>query len=122
MAISIPSYPNPFEPAKPVVAAYAWTSFIALDLFANQGRLQLNINPNLTSWSAPPMGTISVALGQVFVAANPAAVPPVAEVRFPRLDELMADPAFASAYNTIGSKLYAALLLYHPALAGATSV
>ena len=45
------------------------------------------------------------------------AAPPGAA--FPTLAELMGDPEFASAYNTIGAKLYEAAAGRIPAFAGA---
>ena len=118
MALNIPEYNNPYDPANPVQNAYAWMSFLAVDLLSNSGRFQLNVNPSESAWTAQPLGTHSVALGQVYTPANPGATPPVAEVRMKRLDELMADPEFAAAFNTIGSKLYTEALSVVPALSG----
>jgi hypothetical protein len=122
MALNIPTYANPFDPANPLTNVYGWTAFLALDAFADQGRLQLSINPNEAAWKAQPLATLSVSLGQVFTPANTNATPPVAAVAFPTLDELMADAEFAAAYEVIGQKLYAALVANHPALTDATVV
>jgi hypothetical protein len=114
MALSIPHFPNPFDPANPLANAYAWTSALALDLAAGTGRLCLNVHPRPEAWESPPVAQIVVTLGESF--------PPVTEARMPSLAELMADPEFAAAYEVIGSKLYAAVAAHHPALAGSSLV
>lgn len=118
MAVQLETYNNPYDPANPIQDAYAWLSFLAIDLRSDNGRIELTVNPNEAAWQATPLGTISVALGQVYTPADPSADPPVVEVRMPRLDELMSDPDFAQAYNTIGTKLYGAALAVVPALSG----
>jgi hypothetical protein len=120
MALLIPTYPNDYDAAHPLADAYAWIAGLALDLSINAGRVTLNVHPNASAWQDRPAAQLGVALGQVLVPGNPAADPPVAEVRFPRLDELMQDADFSAAYQTIGAKLYAALVATHPLLAGAT--
>lgn len=125
MALNIPKYPDPRDPANPLSDAYAWLSEIALDLRGNAGRLTLNVHPNEAAWTAAPVAQLGISLGQILVPAtpgDPTAIPPVPAtpaVTFPTLADLMADADFASAYNTIGAKLYAAALA-HPRLAGAT--
>lgn len=125
MALNIPSYPNPFDPATPLVNSYAWISFLALDLFAENGRFQLNVNPTAASWQASPLSTISLTTGQVVVPANP----PVAAISILTLAELLAETTtigttgltFAQAYAAIGQRLYAESLKL-PLLSAATQV
>jgi hypothetical protein len=111
MARQIPSFPNPHDPANPLVDAYGWISGLNLDLFSNQGQFVLNINPNAAAWQSPPVAQIGIALGQVLASGTTS----------PTLAELMADPEFAAAFTVIGAKLYAIADL-HPALAGAIEV
>ena len=125
MALNVPEFPDPRDPANPLKNAYAWLAWWALDLSNDTGRLVLNIHPNEAAWTAAPVAQLGISLGQVLVPAkpgDPTADPPVPatpEVRFPTLEALMADPEFVAAYNTVGAKLYAASL-NHPKLAGAT--
>ncbi len=127
MALGIPSYPSPFS-STPITGAYAWLSFIALDLFSGQGRVVFNVNFAETDWSKPPVDQVSVSLGQTLKAATPGdanAEPPVAEtpaVAFPSLAELMADPEFAAAYNVIGTKIYQQAAAKVQAFSGASQV
>lgn len=118
MALIIPSYPNPHDPANPLVDAYAWMASLILDLASGQGQIVLNIHPSEATWQSPPVAQLGIALGQV-LGPGPEGEPAVA---FPSLDELMADAEFAAAYATIGARLYAAAVATHPALAGATQV
>lgn len=119
MALLIPKFPNPFDPANPLVNAYGWLAGLSLDLAAGSGRVTIHVNPNSEAWQSPPITTIGVGLGDLMTPAATAASPPTPEVRFPSMADLMADPAFAAAYNVIGTKLYTALMTTHPALAGA---
>ena len=108
--------------------AYAWLSFIALDLFAGSGRVVFNINPTADDWDKPPVAQVSVSLGQMLTPATPGdpnATPPVPAteaVTFDTLQDLMSDPEFAQAYATVGAKLYARAAAKVPAFAGATQV
>jgi hypothetical protein len=111
MARQIPSFPDPRDPAHPLIDAYAWLAGLGLDLSTGQGQFVLNFHPNEAAWQSPPVAQIGIALGQVL---GPG-------VTSPTLAELMADPEFAAAFATIGAKLYAVADL-HPALAGATEV
>ncbi len=120
MALIIPSFPNKFNPDHPFSNAYAWMAGIALDISQGAGRLTLNINPNANAWASPPIDQIGITLGEVLVQANPSADPPVAEVKFPTLTELMANEEFAAAYNKIGLILYEAAMA-HSKLTGSTS-
>jgi hypothetical protein len=121
MALNIPTYPNPYDPANPLSNVYAWISRLELNIAAGVGRMTLDLNPNAAAWAAAPLGQVGISLGQVLTPGNPTANPPVAAESFPTLAELMADAEFASAYATIGQKLYAAALR-HPSFSGATIV
>jgi hypothetical protein len=118
MALQIPSFPNPHDPAAPLVNAYAWISSQGLDLFSGQGQFVLNINPNEAAWQSSPVAQIGIALGQV-LGPGPEGGPPAT---FKTLAEFMADPEFAQAFTTMGAKLYAEALATHPLLAGAVEV
>lgn len=110
MALTIVNFPDPRDPAHPLPTAYAWLSYLALDLRAKTGRILFDVHASESSWQGQPVGQVGVSLGQG-----------VGLDHFPTLDELMADPEFASAYATIGAKLYAASLASVPSFAGATS-
>ena len=120
MALSTPTFPNPYS-STPLTNAYAWLAFLALDLSAGQGRVAFNVHPSEADWSKPPMGQLSITLGQDL---NPPAVggPPPPPAVFPTLAELMADPEFAAAYDVIGRKLYEHAAAKVPAFAGSTQV
>lgn len=105
MALSVPSIADPRNPAVPVVNAYAWLSSLRLDMATNSGAIVLTVNPSEAAWQAQPIASLSLALGQGGM---------------PTLDQLMADVAFAQAFNAIGSKLYALAATHHPDLAGST--
>jgi hypothetical protein len=117
MARQISSFPSPFDPATPLVDAYAWISGLNLDLFSGQGQFVLNINPNAAAWQSPPVAQMARATARQ-LGPGPEGGPAKTS---PTLAELMADPEFAAAYAVIGAKLYAIADL-HPALAGATEV
>ncbi len=122
MALSIPTFENPYDPSTPFQNAYAWTANLALDVFHGLGRITLNVNPNENAWQGSPIGQVSINLGEVLVpASQDEQGDPVPEVRIKTLLELMTDPEFAQAYAVIGSKLYAEAIK-HPKFAGATQV
>ncbi len=114
MALSVPEYPNPFDPANPLENAYAYLAGLGLDISNGSGRMTLNVHPNEAAWQGVPVGQVSITLGEVLVAGDE-------PVTFPTLTELMEDEAFASAYATIGAILYGHAL-NHPAFDGATQV
>jgi hypothetical protein len=118
MARQIPSFPNPHDPANPLVDAYCWISRQGLDLFVSQGEVVFNINPNAAAWQSPPVAQIGIALGQV-LGPGPEGGPPAT---FKTLAEFMDDPEFAQAYTTMGAKLYAEAVAKHPLLAGSVEV
>ena len=122
MAIAVPEFTSPFDPANPVKDAYLWIASLALDNAAGTGRLTLNIHPNAAAHTAQPLAQINVTLGQVFQMGNQMAEPPVPEIAFPTLAQLMNDPEVANAYAMLGAKLYAALVAIVPALNGAMVV
>lgn len=105
MALNVPSIADPRDPAHPVQNAYAWLSFLSVNMASNSGAIVLTVNPNADAWQARPIATLDLALGQKGV---------------PTLDALMAEPAFAAAFNTIGQRLYALAAEHHPDLEGAT--
>lgn len=118
MALNIPSIENPFDPNNPLTDAYAWIVNISLDIYSNNGRVILNINPNEEAWSAPAMRQVSIELGQI---TKPINENNDTEVRVKTLSELMADPEFAQAYSVLGAKLYAEVLK-HPIFENSTIV
>jgi hypothetical protein len=142
MALLIPEYPNPYS-TTPATNAIGWVSFIALDASkpAVTGRVVININQDEASANAylSPLGQVNLSLGQVLVAevpdvpevvADPESDPPIEgvpavpgtpAVMFPTFAELMADSEFASAFEVIKAKLYAAALA-SPELPGAVIV
>lgn len=120
--LAIPTVPNPFDPANPIVNAVGVISSIHLDVSGSSGYLVLNIHPNAAAvGKAPPLTTVRVNLGQGLVPANPSANPPTAAISFPTLAELMADSAFAAAYAAVGARLYADLVATVPLLAKAVN-
>lgn len=123
MALNIPAFDNPFDPANPFVNAYGWNSFVSLDLFSGTGRVVVNVNPSPAAWQNPPIGQRSIALGEKVADATYDAegnqLTP--EVRIKTLAELMANPTFAAAFNVIGSELYSEVQK-HPDFAGSTQV
>lgn len=121
MALQIPSFPNPFDNDNPLENAYAWLAGIGLDIRANQGLATFNVHPTESAWESAPVAQVQIALGETLVFADPTADPPVEVIKFPTLDELMADPEFAAAYNLIGSKLYAHAI-HHKRFQGSTVV
>jgi hypothetical protein len=129
MALSIPTYLNPFDPANAITNAYGWISLLSLDLFAEKGRVVLSINPNASAWEATPIDTITMALGQIVEKENPSASPPIAGVAIVTLAELLAETAtigstgitFAEAFGAIGQRLYVEAIKLPP-LAAATQV
>lgn len=120
MALTIPSFLNPFDPSAPLFGAYAWISGVYLDLSNGSGRVVVNVHPSAqAAASAPPIAQVAVTLGEVLVPAVPAEgeTPEVPAVAFPGLAELMGDPDFLTAFGTIQVMLEAALA-GHPRLAG----
>lgn len=109
MALTIADYPDPRDPANPLPTAYAWLSFLSLDLQSSSGRILFDVHPSEAAWQGQPVGQVSVSLGQGVDGAH-----------FPSLDELMADAEFAEAYSVLGTKLYGAALASVPTFAGAT--
>ena len=122
MALSVPSYPNPYDPSTPIANAYALIAGLYLDMSNSTGRVVLNINPSETAWAAAPLAQAAVSLGETLVPGDPAVSPPVAPVVFPTLAEMMADTEFAAAFNTIGSKIYQRVQALVPAFKGSTLV
>jgi hypothetical protein len=118
MALQIPSFPNPHDPANPLIDAYAWLASLNLDLATGQGQVVFDIHPNAAAWQSPPVAQIGIALGQV-LGPGPEGGP---AATFPTLAEFMARLGFSQAYTTIGAELYAAAVERHPLLAGATEV
>lgn len=118
MALSIPTFPNPYS-STPLANAYAWLAFIALDLSTGQGRVAFNVHPSAEDWSKPPLGQLSITLGQDL---NPPAAggPPPPPAVFPTLAELMTDPEFAEAYRVIGAKIYQHAAAKVPVFAGSS--
>lgn len=123
MALRIPQFENPFDPSNPFADAYAWTAGLGLDLFAGQGRVTANVNPNENAWQSPPIDQVSISLGDELSPAvydqDGNVVTPAVKVK--TLAELMADPEFAQAYQVLGGKLYQELAK-HPKFSGATQV
>lgn len=106
MALSIPSYPNPYDSANALTNAYGWISSIALDAGTGNGVVSLSIHPSAAASStSPPISVVSVSLGQG---------------GFPSFADLMGDTAFATAFGTIKAKLENALIDHVTALSGAT--
>jgi hypothetical protein len=118
MALLIPSFPNPHDPANPLIDAYGWIAGLSLDLASGQGQVVLNIHPNAAAWQSPPVAQIGIALGQV-LGPGPEGGP---AVTFPTLAEFLARLGFGQAYATIGAEIYAEALAKHPAFAGAVEV
>lgn len=120
MALIVPSFDNPYDPAHPLTDAYAWIAGLFLDLHSGNGRVVLNINPSEAAWNAIPVAQVSVSMGEAVVAGDANADPPVSPVVFPTLPELMSNPEFAQAFNTIGYVLYTLVAERCPVLSGAT--
>lgn len=112
MALTIPSYPNPCDPANPLTSAYAWASMVVFDLAGSAGSVTLNVNPNSAAWNSRPVDQLTVYFGADLGGSVPMAT----------ITSLMSDPVFEAAFNTVGSKIYAALKAAHPLLAAATEV
>lgn len=121
MAINISEYTNPFDPNTPLTNVYGWLSFIALDIASGSGRMTINLHPNEAAWQGQPLDQINIDLGQLLKPADPAANPPTEAIFAYKLEELMAIPEFAAAYNAIGQILYQ-MALNHQKIANATII
>lgn len=119
MALIVPSVDNPFDPSSPIPDAYAWLSALSLDLRTGEGTVALSVHPSEAAKGARPVATMPFSLGEVIRPADPSASPPADEIRMPTLPELLAVPAFASAYETLSAQLYGLLASRVPALSGA---
>jgi hypothetical protein len=114
MSLIIPNYPDPQDSATPIAGAVAWIGALGLafDDPTVRGHVLLHVSRTAASAVAydPPVASMAMGLGQSFAGGG----------AFPTFAELMADPAFATAFGTIRAKLYAAAKAAHPALADAT--
>jgi len=108
MALRLTNVPNPYDRANPFETAYAWIAGVYLDISQNSGTAVFNVNPNEDSAKSPPLFQVTIRLGEVLVPADPTADPPVEEIRFPTLEQLMgnAGSSFSTAFNLIGADLY----------------
>lgn len=126
MALLIPSFPDPRDPATPLQNAYAFISEVTFS-WTGQSRLTISVNPNVGAWTGAPVGQVQVRAGEILVPAvyddpvSPDRTIVTPAVTYPTFEELLADPEFAQAFALIGAKLQAPLL-NHPRLAGATVI
>ncbi len=121
MALTVPTWRNPFDISNPFENVYARIAGVGLDASVGSGRVVFNIHPNAAALGSVPLDQLGISLGEQLVAADPLADPPVEAVNFQTLGQFMADTEFAAAYAVIAAKLYAAAL-NHPRMAGATPV
>lgn len=126
MALNIPSFPDPRDPANPITNAYGFIAEVTFS-WIGESKLTINISPNAAAWTGAPVDQIRVKAGEILAPAqydnwqSPDRKVISPEVRYPTFEQLMADPEFAQAFAVIGGKLQTALA-GHPRLAGATNV
>lgn len=115
MALTIPSYPNPYDPANPFTNVHAYIAGVTLDLSNGSGSIVYNIHPNESAWVAAPLDQITIGFGEVLVPAdgqNPA-------VTARTLEEFKAQEGFLEHFDGFGGFFYLDALK-HPKFAGAT--
>lgn len=112
MSLQVPDYPSPYAAAA-LPAAYAYISTFSVNIDTGQGGFGVVVYTDRPSYAAgrTPVDRIAIAMGDLVAPG----------VRTRTLAELMSDPTFAAAWNTVASSLLADAQL-HPKLAGATTV
>lgn len=113
MSLQVPSYPNPYS-ETPLTDAYAWFSFLAIDFRTGSSRVVLDINHDADAAAKlfRPVDRVELINGQELAPG----------VFWTTFQELMQDPAFAAAFETIRARLYAEVVARHPAFAEAIEV
>lgn len=133
MSLEIPTYTIRYDATRERVLtdAYAWVCNLTVDYRAVTGAFMVSIDASAADANAgyPPLDGVQVTLGQLLVPADPAAAPPVEEVRFPdlptllaRADALLAAAPSLGAHGAIRAAIYEALQALHPLFAGSTQV
>lgn len=131
MHLNVPSFVT--RQGVTLTNAYAYNAGLYFDQTVGSGRVVLNVHPSQAVFEQgyPPADQLDLSFGEILVAADPNATPPVAEVKASTLPELLSHQAvgYQAATPPTGADAYTVLMLLilqewlkHPRLSGAAIV